>query len=319
MMILERSIIARFLKVFLVTLSISIWLILIITVPEKLTQGDDLFEPLVIKEILARITVALEIAVAITAPLSMTITLLRLKSQGILNSFFSAGYRLQRVRTLILLLASLNVMISAIIFEATYRMVNVLMPPKTAKTWSAARVNICSPNFYSKSGDVKKLILFRSNTLDVTWVDSIKKIPNQPSFSILASHSLFGPTIALDKIPEPPKRKYVFANPPVTKWFDSAVRINEALPTINRIFLGGILFVICSYLALLITEKRQWSIYIWFLLFVPAGALGMIFGSVLLWQGKIMAYAFECLWFGAITFLIIALDSRLRKQGIRLE
>jgi hypothetical protein len=244
---------------------------------------------------------AIEVAVALGAPLGMMVALGSLRTSGIMTSFLPAGKRaLASIRMGLLLSAALTTVVALLCLELTAaanRRVEDNRAVKHGAIWRVQDGFRWFPFSSFAPGRGTEFIEFSNTDLSLR-VGSADSAP-QPAAERIGSTADFPP--------------------PPSHWLGGRGGISGVMAGIAWSLPGPTLLLVCGYLVLLLpASMRRWA-YLIFLAMLPALGVLMLSSVVSLWTESAWGLVVPAAWMGVLVALVVTLDRLLSCYGLRLE
>jgi hypothetical protein len=320
MNIFERTALRRFMFASVKVLCLLLWLAVVMDLIKVLSDREVFLNWDKTLIVLSQYAVAVELAVALAAPLGMIVALNSLKRSGILTLFLAAGYSPRRFRRVLAAAGLATGLFSLAAFELTARAGAAWLGHRSQVLfWKAGPVNVWALDQSRDQKTLNNIILFSRDSLQLSSADHGTWSAADRAYLLSPPTSLMGETIALLKVPpRKPRREFLFPVP-LEQWLSANASLSDRIAGVNRIAIGFILLLLSAYLTLLLPVSRQWLSYLIFLFLGPATALGMLYCSILALTRGFSGRLAEAGWAMFLIAGIMALDYRFQRRGFRLN
>ncbi|MFQ5506743.1 MAG: hypothetical protein ACE5F1_18385 [Planctomycetota bacterium] len=302
----ERRILARCFRATGAVLLLLLWLAFLITAHRHLGRIGGWYDLLLSRSSLAHLLLSLESSLFVAPSLGVATVLRELSKSGILTSFIAAEGSLGRLRRTVWLLASLTVVASCLVLEASSWM------SRSAQTHVGRIQKIGALDVWRRHGASNQVLIFRSDTLDVSRF-LCKRAPGGDRLT--DPETLAGSPIRVDGMIPEPDTDSLLSPPPVSRWAQS--HLQQVLVSLNRVSLGGVLLLFSSYMCLLLPLSRQWMVFVSIPLLIAATSLVAMGCSVLLWAGGTLGHLAEVIWVLGVSGVAFLADRTLQRRGMR--
>ncbi len=226
--------------------------------------------------------VAFEASLALGLPLGTLVTVLELKSSGILTPFFAAGAPATCLRRPLLVLASVATLLSAAAVEAEALLSAGPGSPVAGGIWRDADLVFWSPRGPRGADRKREVYVFRESDLDVSVAEVLDWDPRGSRVSLGNIRALAGGPIAVSGFTPRPPVTDLLAPTSLLAAGGGTGRSAALFSTLSRILFTPALLLLAASLALLLPVRGQAAAYLGMLL------LPCVLGTALLWSGLLL-------------------------------